>query len=53
MANIGTYIAAIESASRGEEVRDSITAALNAMNMQINAIQVEVDSLVEDPDAEY
>lgn len=32
MANISTYIAQIESASRGEEVRDSIINALNAIN---------------------
>lgn len=31
-ANISTYIAQIESASRGEEVRDSIINALNAIN---------------------
>ena len=32
MANISTYIAQIESASRGEEVRDSIINALKAIN---------------------
>lgn len=33
MANIDSYITAIESASRGEEVRDSIVDALNAINL--------------------
>ena len=32
MANISTEIQAIESASRGEEVRDSIVSALRAIN---------------------
>ena len=32
MADISTYIKQIESASRGEEVRDSIINALNAIN---------------------
>ena len=35
MANISTYIRQIESASRGEEVRDSIIKALNALNNAI------------------
>lgn len=37
MANITTYIAQIESASRGEEVRDSIINALNAINNAVGA----------------
>ena len=37
MANISTYIAQIESASRGEEVRDSIINALNAINNAVGA----------------
>ena len=37
MANISTYIAQIESASRGEEVRDSIINALKAIN---NAVEL-------------
>lgn len=37
MANISTQIAAIESASRGEEVRDSIVSALNAVNVMPTA----------------
>lgn len=37
MANISTYISQIESASRGEAVRDSIINALKAMNTQIEA----------------
>lgn len=32
MANISTQIAAIEAAARGEEVRDSIVSAFNAIN---------------------
>ena len=32
MADISAYIAVIENASRGEEVRDSIVNALNAIN---------------------
>lgn len=32
MANISTYTGAIESAARGEEVRDAIVSALNAIN---------------------
>ena len=32
MANISTEIAAIQAASRGEEVRDSIVSALEAIN---------------------
>ena len=32
MANISTYTAAIESAARGEEVRNAIVSALNAIN---------------------
>lgn len=35
MANISTYIAQIESASRGEEVRDSIINALRAINTAV------------------
>lgn len=35
MANISTYIAQIESASRGEEVRDSIINALKAINTAV------------------
>lgn len=34
MANISSYISAIETASRGEQVRDAIIQALNAMNNQ-------------------
>ena len=34
MADISAYISAIERASRGEEVRDSIIQALNAINTQ-------------------
>ena len=34
MANISSYISAIEFASRGEQVRDAIIQALNAMNNQ-------------------
>lgn len=37
MANISTYIAQIESASRGEEVRDSIINALNAINNAVGS----------------
>lgn len=37
MANISTQIAAIESAARGEEVRDSIVSALNAINSNATA----------------
>lgn len=37
MANISTYIAQIESASRGEEVRDSIINALNVLNSAIGS----------------
>lgn len=37
MANISTYIAQIESASRGEQVRDSIINALKAIN---NAVEL-------------
>ena len=35
MANISQYIGLIELAARGEEVRDAITDALSAMNMEI------------------
>lgn len=35
MADISTEIAVIESASRGEEVRDAIVDALNAMNAAV------------------
>lgn len=34
MANIASYIQAIYRASRGEEVRDSIVRALNAINQE-------------------
>ena len=34
MANISSHIAAIQSASRGEQVRDAIVDALNAVNNQ-------------------
>lgn len=37
MANISTYINQIQSASRGEEVRDSIVNALLAMNSHLEA----------------
>lgn len=37
MANISTYIAQIESASRGEQVRDSIIKALQAINTVVEA----------------
>lgn len=37
MANISTYIAQIESASRGEQVRDSIIKALQAINTAVEA----------------
>lgn len=36
-ANISSYIAAIQSAARGEEVRDSIIGALNAINNAIDS----------------
>lgn len=38
MADISAYIAVIENASRGEEVRDSIVNALNAINNGIGSI---------------
>lgn len=37
MAAIETYLVQIESASRGEEVRDSIVNALRAMNTSLEA----------------
>ena len=41
MAGISTYIAAIEAAARGEEVRDSIVDALEAINAGVdNALTV-------------
>lgn len=43
-ANISAYVATIEAASRGEEVRDSIVSALNAIN---NAIDSTVPVAVE------
>ena len=47
MANISTYIAAIESAARGEEVRTAIVNALEAMNNEgadtVNGHTVESD----------
>lgn len=36
MADISAYIAAIERASRGEEVRDAIIAAINVINKNGN-----------------
>lgn len=38
MANISDYISIIEAASRGEEVRDAIVNALNAINNGIGGI---------------
>lgn len=38
MANISDYISIIEAASRGEEVRDAIVSALNAINNGIGGI---------------
>lgn len=38
MADISSYITVIENASRGEEVRDSIVNALNAINNGIGSI---------------
>lgn len=45
MADISAYIAAIESAARGEEVRDSIVDALNGIN---NDIVPSVESALDD-----
>lgn len=38
MANIDTYIAAINSAARGEEVRAAIVSALNAINDEVGDV---------------
>lgn len=38
MANISDYIAVIEAAARGEEVRDAIVNALNAINNGVGGI---------------
>ena len=49
MAGISTYVAAIEAAARGEEVRDSIVDALEAINaggdnaLTVNGHTVGVD----------
>lgn len=56
MANINQEIAAIESAARGEEVRDSIISALQKMNSGLNyiipcAITIDTDALVADSSA--
>ncbi len=40
MADISTYIAAIETAARGEEVRDAISDALTAINDAIDGIPI-------------
>lgn len=47
MADISTEIAAIESSSRGEEVRDAIVDALNAMNAAVPSIsdQAKINAL--------
>lgn len=44
MADISTYITAIESASRGEEVRDSIINALSAINDDIENISISAST---------
>lgn len=38
MANIATYIAQIQTAARGEEVRDSIVNALNRINNDVESV---------------
>lgn len=58
MADISDYISTIQTASRGEEVRDAIVDALNAINDAIlsavdGAITIALADLANADDNEY